>query len=425
MANTDRYTQHVDSIRTTSDEASALRNLDVAFLEKDASWPPMLLNHIYRWMHRHNLYHIGPSRVVIFSALIDSIVRRTSLPPTEPNKSALASKCSALIHEITLQWKKDCLLIQRGCGFSKHALLKTAWAAQEESFRQTEYTLCRSLPHLEHCDMIVSVAVAVGEDKRGADVPLCRSVKKQRTDDPVIAASDTSTSDCIDIDERPHEASETDPSTSTLPGTVSLRREHIEQQSTRQNQDSESSPSLTAQHSHDGIPRKYSPQASHLALHNTAGSALDEADLRPDKIRELSVLSGTLSQRPSACDGEGSSTAASNQEGVQRTALNRLYSIKHSDATISVTSLEAAILGQIGMNSPLSVTQASPLAGSLSSPTLRSEAPGQEDPKVPKQYSPPRQQDDFGQAPEGPTIESSGIRPVVVAPIARSQSPPR
>ena len=181
MANTDRYTQHVDSIRPTPDEASALRNLDDAFLEKvcgvevnvrsllmilqDTSWPPTVHNYIYRWMHRHNLYHVGPSRVVIFSALIDSIVQRTSLPPTEPTKSALASKCSALIRKSTLQWKRDCLLIQRGCGFSKHTLLKTAWAAQEESFRQTESTLFRSLPHLEHCDMNAIVAAGVGEDK--------------------------------------------------------------------------------------------------------------------------------------------------------------------------------------------------------------------------------------------------------------------
>lgn len=181
MANTDRYTQHVDSIQPTPDEVSAFRNLDIAFLEKvcgvevnvssllmilqDASWPPLLLNYIYRWMHRHNLYHVGTSRVGIFSALIDSIVRRTSLPPTEPYKSALASKCSALIRESTLQWKSDCLLIQRGYGFIKHTLLKTAWAAQEESFQQAESTLFQSLPQFEHCGMNVIVAAAGGEEK--------------------------------------------------------------------------------------------------------------------------------------------------------------------------------------------------------------------------------------------------------------------
>ncbi|CZT07768.1 uncharacterized protein RCO7_11559 [Rhynchosporium graminicola] len=425
MANTDRYSQHVDSIRPTSDETSALRNLGVAFLEKDASWPPILLNYIYRWMHRHNLYHVGPSRADTFSALIDSIIQRTGLPPTELNKSALASKCSALIRESTLQWKRDCLLIQRGWGFSKHTLLNTAWAAQEESFRQMEYILCRSLPHLEHCDMNVIVAVGVGEDKRGADVPLCRSAKKQRTDDRVIAASDTSTSDCIDMDERAHEASETDSLAFTLPGTVSLKREHIEQQSVRHNQNSESSPSPTPQHSHDEFPRKNSPQASHPTPHNTAGSALDEANLQPDKIMEPNVVSGTLTQRPSAYDGEVSSTAADTQEGVQLTALNLPHTIKRSDATVSINSPAAAISGQTAMNSPHSATQASPLADGLSSPTLRSAAPGQEDPDVSKLCSPPRQQDDFGQAPKGPTMESSGIRPAVVTSTARLQSPPR
>ena len=137
----------------------------LAHIFLDASWPPLLLNYIYRWMHRHNPYHVGPSRVVIFSALIDSFVQRTSLPPTEPNKSALASKCSALIRESTLQWKRDCLLIQRGCCFSKHTLLKTAWAAHEESFQQTESTLFRSLPQVEHCDMTVIMAAGGGEEK--------------------------------------------------------------------------------------------------------------------------------------------------------------------------------------------------------------------------------------------------------------------
>jgi len=421
MANTDRYTQHVDSIRPTPDEASALRNLDDAFLEKDTSWPPTVHNYIYRWMHRHNLYHVGPSRVVIFSALIDSIVQRTSLPPTEPTKSALASKCSALIRKSTLQWKRDCLLIQRGCGFSKHTLLKTAWAAQEESFRQTESTLFRSLPHFEHCDMNAIVAAGVGEDKRGADGPLCRSPKKQRTDDPVIAASDTSTSDCIDMDGRTNEASKTGPSTPALPGTVSLEKEHIEQQNVRRNQGSESSPSPTPGHSHDEFPRTHSPPACHQTPLTATGSAVGEAELQLDKIREPGIVSGTLSQRPSACDGRVSSTAAGAQEGVQLTALN----VPQGNATISVTSPEAGISGQTGMNSPVSVTRAPPSAGSLSSSILRSTTPGQENPNVQKQCSPLTRQDGFGQATEAPTMESSDIPPVVVTSTARLQSPPR
>ncbi|KAH6696544.1 hypothetical protein BKA61DRAFT_623156 [Leptodontidium sp. MPI-SDFR-AT-0119] len=379
-------------------------------------------------MHRHNLYHVGTSRVGIFSALIDSIVRRTSLPPTEPYKSALASKCSALIRESTLQWKSDCLLIRRGYGFSKHTLLKTAWAAQEESFQQAESTLFRSLPQFEHCGMNVIVAAAGGEEKRGADVPLCRSTKKQRTDDPDNAASDKTSSDCIDMAVRALQASESALSTSALPGTASLQPNQLELTNVRRHQDSESSPSPTPQHSHDDVLEMPSPPAGHQTPLTTVGSAVGEAELQPDKIREPSVVSGTLSQPPSACDGVVSSTAACTQEGVRLRALNLPHNIERSDATISITSPEATISGHIGMNSPVSVAQAPPPAapvGMQSSPTSRSIAAGQENPIVQKQYSPSRRRDSFGQASKAPTMESSGISPVVITPTARLQSPPR
>ncbi|KAH6694374.1 hypothetical protein BKA61DRAFT_584308 [Leptodontidium sp. MPI-SDFR-AT-0119] len=423
MANTDRYTQHVDSIQPTQAEASALRSLDVAFLQKDASWPPLLLNYIYRWMHRHNLYHVGPSRVVIFSALIDSFVQRTSLPPTEPNKSALASKCSALIRESTLQWKRDSLLIQRGCGFSKHILLKAAWAAHEESFRQAESTLFRVLPQVDHCDMTIIVAAGGGVEKRRADVPLRRSTKKQRADDPDNAV--TSSSDCSDIDERALQASESGPSTSALPDTVSLETKHHEQEKVWRNQDSESSLSPTPQQSHDEVPGTHLPPAGHQTPLTTVGSAVGEADLQPDEIREPAVVSGTLSQRPSACDGRASSPVASTQDGVRPTAPALPHVIKCSNTTLSVPLPKATSSGHLGTNSPVSVTRAPTPVSILSSPTSRSTARGIEDPNARRQHSPPRRRDSSGQASGAPATKSSGMPPVVNAPTPRLQSPLR
>lgn len=408
MADADRYSQHVDSIQPTEAEASALRDLDVSFLEKEVSWPPLILNYIYRWMHRHNLYHLGASRAATFSALIESFVQRTSLPPTEHNKSVLASKCSALIRGSTLGWKKDCLLVQRGCGFSKHTLLKTAWAAHEESFRQAESTFFGSLPQVEHCqnDMTVSMAADGGEEKRGADVPLNgRSTKKQRTDDPDNTSSDTSSSDCIDMDERALQASEPGPSASPLPGKAPLETNQFEQ-------------------GKDVVLETHIP-ASHQTPLTTAGAAVTEADSQPDEIRKSPVVCGSLSQRPTACIGGVPAVCA--QEAVRPTALTLPDAIEHSDATLSVALPEAAISGHPGMNIPGSVTRAPTPASILSSPTSRSTAPRREDPNVQKQYSPPmlRDRDCPKPASEAPTMESSGRPPVAVTPILRLQSPPR
>ena len=168
----------------------------------------------------------------------------------------------------------------------------------------------------------------------------------------------------VDMDERALQASESGSSTSALPGTVSLETKHLEQEKVRRNQDSESSPSPTPQQSHDEVPGTHLPPAGHQTPLTTAGSAVREADLQPDEIREHTVV-------------------------------------------------------------PVSVTRAPTPASILSSPTSRSTARGIEDPNVQKQYSTPRRRDSFGQASEAPTTESSGIPPVVITPTARLQSPPR
>ncbi|KAH6670171.1 hypothetical protein B0J14DRAFT_113950 [Halenospora varia] len=305
-ADTTSCTAHVSNIRPNKDEAWAFHSFDVAFLESEASWPPLLLNYIYRWMHRHSLYNVCASKAVSISDLVDSLMLRTNLPTTELIRSKLALKCRSLIRESALKWKDGGLLVQRGSGFSKHKQLKVVWAAHENLFEQTATAILGSIPVGERDDTTVNVTADNGVTKRGANTSLARdNRKKLRTDDHCAydSGSELSSLDCIIVDVE--ETGHPEPSHSECGSPRKLCLDNIPNQETHSNLMSSRSPSpsqrcgesssVQAVHTHVSRPIHQFPLA-------TAASTIHKAISHPNGSKDPTAVPVTPSQQLSSCE---------------------------------------------------------------------------------------------------------------------------
>jgi hypothetical protein len=89
-------------------------------------------------MHRHSLYSICPSRTRSLSDITDTLVLLTKLPKTDDIKEKVTRNCASLVTQSALKWENEGLLIQRGFGLSKRAMLRDVWATYVGCFDEAE-----------------------------------------------------------------------------------------------------------------------------------------------------------------------------------------------------------------------------------------------------------------------------------------------
>lgn len=102
------------------------------------SWPRPVVNFIHRWMHRHSLYKICPSKASTLSTLTNTLMLLAELPTTDDVRGKVAQECASLVMESALKWVEEGLLLQRGHSLGKRTVLRDVWTVYVGRFHELE-----------------------------------------------------------------------------------------------------------------------------------------------------------------------------------------------------------------------------------------------------------------------------------------------
>lgn len=127
-------------------------------------------------MHRHSLYTICPSRTRSLSDLTSTLVLLAQLPTTADIREKAAKKCASLVTQSASKWENEGLLLQRGYGLSKRAVLRDVWAAYVGCFDEAETAILRGIstggPGNDDCSAGDAIADDHGGSKKVRSPPL-------------------------------------------------------------------------------------------------------------------------------------------------------------------------------------------------------------------------------------------------------------